>query len=106
MSDEPRALPTMADIRECYQLSEDGLDFKRAYFQRGQDFDKAMAAHDKEIQDAVYKKVLDELRPTHDFIRKIRDAEQRWRSTYRRGERADIRFRADVLGALREFDRS
>lgn len=97
--------PTLADLRECYQLSEDGLDFKRAYCQRGEDFDKFMAARDKAVQDAVYKKVLDELGPTHDLIRKVRDAEQQWRSTYRRGgARSDIRFRADVLAALRAFD--
>ncbi len=48
MSDEHT--PTTEEVRECYQMSLDGLDFKRVALERGQDFDRWLAALKREWQ--------------------------------------------------------
>ena len=35
-------IPTMAELREAYQSTGDGLDFKRRFFERGEEFDRAI----------------------------------------------------------------
>lgn len=42
--------PLMAELREAYQLSDDGLDFKSAFARRGAEFDRALAAHDESVR--------------------------------------------------------
>lgn len=41
--------PTDAEVREAYQMSEDGIDFKGAFFQRGRDWDAWLAEHDAKL---------------------------------------------------------
>lgn len=38
--DGQETTPTRAEIRECFQMSGDGLDFKRVFTQRGEAFDR------------------------------------------------------------------
>jgi hypothetical protein len=34
---------TEAEVRECFQASAEGLDFKRVYYERGETFDRWLA---------------------------------------------------------------
>lgn len=42
-------IPTIEDIREAYQFSGEGMDFKRVFREQGVKFDDFMAAHDAEV---------------------------------------------------------
>lgn len=41
--------PTTNEVRECFQMSGDGLDFMRAARERGEAFDRWLDARDQEI---------------------------------------------------------
>lgn len=47
--------PTTEEVREFYQSSEDGLDFKRRFFERGAEFDRWFL---QEIEKAEYSGYL------------------------------------------------
>ncbi len=36
--------PTSSEVRDAYQSTGDGLDFKRRYFERGDEFDRWLAS--------------------------------------------------------------
>jgi hypothetical protein len=75
---------SVEELRERYQLSEDGLDFKRVAEERGLVFDAWLAEHDRQVEAAAledYASALEENRSAtswskDDFVADIRE----WRS--------------------------
>lgn len=59
MSDSEYA-PTWDEMRECYQASNDGLDFKRRFNERGEEADRWLTAHDAEVARAAAEKEWDD----------------------------------------------
>lgn len=49
-------MTTEAEVRECFQASAEGLDFKREYYERGETFDRFMA----EVRREAAEKAWDE----------------------------------------------
>jgi hypothetical protein len=51
--------PTTEQVREAYQMTGDGLDFKRAAEQRGGAFDRWLADHDKAVRQVTLQDAAD-----------------------------------------------
>ena len=56
--------PTTHDVREAYQATDEGLDFRRVYQERGQEFDRWLTEHDRQIAERAWAACVDHLEAT------------------------------------------
>ena len=50
--------PTTHDVREAYQATDEGLDFRRVYQERGQEFDRWLTEHDRQVAERAWDEAL------------------------------------------------
>lgn len=50
---------TTEEVREAYQMTEDGLDFKKAFFRRGEEFDEWLAEVRRGAQWSMFDEIQD-----------------------------------------------
>jgi hypothetical protein len=81
--------PDTEEVRESYQSTGDGLDFKRRYNERGEEFDRWLEAHDAALI-AEHERVLAE-----------RAAPQEWEYGWR--DLAGDDFIAESRGVAERF---
>lgn len=96
---------TEAEVRECFQASAEGLDFKREYYERGEAFDRWLAAHDAELR-AEVERLRDALTNTRAAMgARIEDRDRMLRDIMRERDEAwqqvaDLRAFASWLVSL------